>query len=67
MTDGKDWHPLDSSVIDAAAFDSEGLHVRMKHGGIYTHQDATRDDFDKLKAADSPGSHWNKHLRQRGR
>lgn len=65
MTDTRDWHPVTSSAIDAIAHDDEGLHVRFKKGGaVHSYSAATRQHFDEMKAAESPGRYWQQNIRR---
>lgn len=62
----RQWHDLNSSMIEAAAHDADGLHLRLKGGKTYSYPGLDRSHYDALLAAPSPGRHWHQHLKHLG-
>lgn len=55
-----------SSMLHSAGYDegSKTVHVKYKADGpTYHYHDVPQDEYDKLMAAESIGSHFGKHFR----
>lgn len=61
-------HPVESSVIEAIGYDPDRreLHIRFVDTGLYVYLDVDRATFDRLCAAASKGSHFNRAVKPRG-
>lgn len=60
-------HHVESSAIDAVAYDDEHreLYVRYHGGGCYTYADVPPDTWDALLAAESKGAFVNRTIKPR--
>lgn len=57
-------HSVKSSQIESIGHMGDTLAVCFKHGGtLYHYHGVSADDFAKLKAAESVGSHLGKHIK----
>lgn len=53
-----------SNQIAEIGYEGDTLAVRFKHGGtLYHYHGVSPDDFSKLQAAESMGSHLHKHIK----
>jgi hypothetical protein len=50
---------VQSSNIESVAHKGTVLHVRFKNGGLYEFMDVSKDQFNALVNAESPGKHFN--------
>ena len=57
------WAPLDSSVLEAAAYHRRSLWVRFRTGEIYRYRNVPRSIYQQLLNADSAGTCFNHHIR----
>lgn len=55
--------PVKSGQIESIGHDGDTLAVKFKHGGVYHYHGVSAADFDKLKKAESIGSHLGKHIK----
>lgn len=60
-----DWQDVESTNIRRIAHDPDAqeLHVEFHSGKTYKHSGVDARTFDRLMAADSHGSHYNRHIR----
>jgi hypothetical protein len=60
-----DWQEVESTNIRRIAHypDAQELHVEFHNGKTYKHSGVDARTFDRLLAADSHGSHYNRHIR----
>lgn len=65
--DGLNWEPLDSSHVEAMAYnaDSAELFVQFKGGSVYRYL-ADAEEANGLRNADSPGRYVHFMLKQKG-
>lgn len=54
-----------SSNIEAVGYDRGELHVRFKGGGHYVYFDVPSDVHRALMRADSTGSHFHEHVKEK--
>lgn len=60
--------PVESSQIKSVGYDpaTQTLELEFVQGGsVYRYSNFTPEDYDKLMAADSIGSHFFKNIKQR--
>lgn len=52
---------MTSSNIEAVGYDEESRQARVKFrsGATYSYDDVSREEFDMLRAAESPSRHLN--------
>jgi len=62
-----DWTPLQSSNIAACAYDdaTSTLHVRFHSGRTYQLSNVSRETYEGLRDASSPGAYYNSELKGR--
>lgn len=41
------------------------LRVHFRNGTTYVYSDVPREAYEALRTAESPGSHYNRHIRER--
>lgn len=58
-------HELQSSHIKAIEHDGEGLTVEFLDGARYRHQGVPAVEFERMKAADSAGQFYHRHIKGR--
>lgn len=66
MAKHKTDHPHSSS-ISCCEYDDETkeMHITFASGGKHKFKDVTKDVYDGLAAAKSPGSHFHIHVRRK--
>ncbi len=57
--------PLESSVILAAGYEAgtHTLEVEFRNHRIYRYLDVPAEDYQALRAAESPGAYFSAHIR----
>jgi hypothetical protein len=63
------WHPLESKMLTAAAFDAERrmLYLRFTSGDVYRYSEVPGDSFDELLRAESKGRYFLAAIRDQFR
>ena len=58
---------VSSSAISAIGYDAEEkeMHVQFKSGGLHIYEEVKQATFDALVNADSVGSYFHKHIRDK--
>lgn len=58
-----DWVDVESSAIDAVAYDDGSLYIRWTDGASYVYSVVPRSTFEALLAADSIGTYANTEIK----
>lgn len=56
-------HGVKSSQIESIGHHGDTLAVKFKNGGEYHYHGVSAEHFQKLKSAESVGSHLGKHIK----
>jgi hypothetical protein len=58
-------YPVQSSYLDKVGYDapSKTLHIVFRDGDHYTYHGVSREAFNALQRARSPGSHFREHIK----
>jgi len=58
-----EWHPVNSSMLDAVAYDNGTLHARYKGGKVYAHPGVPEFKFQSLIKSPSKGKFFNDQIK----
>ena len=59
------WYFIESSHLEAVAYDEGELLVKFKNGAEYKYSDVPEDEFSNMLNAESHGEYFYKHIRNR--